>query len=278
MTQSKAYTMSDQSLTKNEMITLKNIWAGYEKNPILEEINLTVNEQDFIGIIGPNGGGKTTLLKVLLGLIKPFQGTINIMGYSPEKGRKYMGYVPQIFEFDRHFPLKVEDVVKMGRLSRNRLFQRYNQKDKEKVIQSLEAVGLLNLYKNSIGELSGGQRQRVYIARALACDPQILLLDEPTASVDPQSQKDIYELLKELNKTITILMISHDMGAVSRYVKTVACLNRRLYYHQDKLITAEMLENTYQCPIDLVAHGIPHRVFSEHSCVENDHNHDHSCP
>lgn len=246
------------------MIKLENIWAGYDQNLILQDVNLTVNELDFLGIIGPNGGGKTTLLKVLLGLIKPVQGNINIMGYSPEKGRKYIGYVPQIFEFDRNFPLKVEDVVKMGCLSRKRLFQRYNQKDQEKVIKSLEQVGLFKLRQTSISELSGGQRQRVYIARALACEPQILLLDEPTASVDTQSQKEIYELLKTLNQSITIIMISHDMGAVSTYVKTVACLNRRLYYHQDKLITSEMLEKTYQCPIDLVTHGFPHRVFREH--------------
>jgi zinc transport system ATP-binding protein len=258
--------MIEKSTFQNPLITLENIWAGYDRNLILENINLKVNEQDFIGIIGPNGGGKTTLLKVLLGLIKPLQGNISIMGYNAEKGRKYIGYVPQIFEFDRHFPVKVEDVVKMGRLSRSRLFHRYNQKDQEKVNQSLDQVGLLNLKKRPIGELSGGQRQRVYIARALASNPQILLLDEPTASVDPQSQKDIYELLKELNKTITIILISHDISAVSTYVKTVGCLNRNLHYHQDKLITSEMLEKTYQCPVDLVAHGVPHRVFKNHSC------------
>ena len=196
------------------------------------------------------------------------------MGYSPEKGRKYIGYVPQIFEFDRSFPLKVEDVVKMGCLSEKRLFQRYNKKDKQKVIKALEQVGLLKYRNHSIGELSGGQRQRVYIARAIATNPQILLLDEPTASVDPQSQKEIYELLKQLNESITIVMISHDMNAVSTYVKTVGCLNRQLHYHQDKLITSEMLEKTYQCPIDLVAHGVPHRVFNSHNSCNN-HTHKH---
>jgi zinc transport system ATP-binding protein len=268
---SKISIMSEQLSSQHELINLQHIWAGYNnKEFILEDINLTVKEQDFIGIIGPNGGGKTTLLKVLLGLIKPTQGTVEIMGYPPHKGRKYMGYVPQIFEFDRRFPVKVEDVVKMGRL--NRIFTRYHQQDQQKVIQSLEEVGILHLRHRLISELSGGQRQRVYLARALASDPHILLLDEPTANVDPQSQKEIYQLLKELNQKITIIMISHDMSAVSTYVKTVGCLNRHLHYHQDKLITSEMLEKTYQCPIDLVAHGIPHRVFQEHSC---DHHHKH---
>lgn len=265
--------ISEQRTLPHELINLKHIWAGYNnKEFILEDINLTVKEQDFMGIIGPNGGGKTTLLKVLLGLLKPSKGTVEIMGYAPQKGRKYLGYVPQIFEFDRRFPIKVKDVVKMGRLNRHRIFKRYDQQDQQKVIQSLEEVGILHLQNRLISELSGGQRQRVYLARALASDPQILLLDEPTANVDPQSQKEIYELLKELNQNITIIMISHDMGAVSTYVKTVGCLNRHLHYHQDKLITSEMLEKTYQCPIDLVAHGIPHRVFQEHSC--DDHHHE----
>lgn len=253
----------------NQVITLNHVWAGYGSTPVIEDINLIVNELDFIGIIGPNGGGKTTLLKVLLGLISPMQGEVKILDRSVKVGRRSIGYVPQWLEFDRDFPIQVEDVVRMGRLGKRRLLQRYNAKDRAIVTHSLEQVGILNLRSRPIGKLSGGERQRVYIARALASEPQILLLDEPTANVDTKIQKSIYELLKELNKNITILMISHDLGAISTYVKTVGCLNHHLSYHNDKQITSEMIEQTYQCPVDLIAHGLPHRVLPSHSSQEN---------
>ncbi len=251
-----------------QVITLNQVWAGYNSHPVLEDINLVVKELDFLGIIGPNGGGKTTLIKLLLGLISPLKGEVKIFDRPVKSGRRYVGYVPQLLEFDRDFPIRVDQVVPMGRLGKRRLLQRYNQKDETIVTRSLEQVGMLELRSRSIGELSGGERQRVYIARALASEPRILLLDEPTASVDSKVQKSIYQLLKELNQSITILMISHDLGAVSSYVKTVACLNHRLFYHNDKLITPKMLEETYQCPVDLIAHGVPHRVFPSHSSPE----------
>jgi zinc transport system ATP-binding protein len=153
----------------------------------------------------------------------------------------------------------------MGRLGKRKLFHRYNKKDREIVRRSLDQVGMLDKGDRPIGDLSGGERQRVYIARALASEPQILLLDEPTANVDSRIQNSIYELLKELNKYMTIVMISHDLGAVSSYVKTVGCLNRRLHYHNTKQITSSMIEQAYQCPVDLIAHGVPHRVFPEHN-------------
>jgi zinc transport system ATP-binding protein len=247
-----------------EVIKISHVWAGYQQKPVLEDINLIVKELDFLGLIGPNGGGKTTLLKVLLGLIKPFQGEITIMGRSVNKGRRYIGYVPQLLEFDRNFPLLVRDVVAMGRLGKRGLLQRYNHQDWEIVNGCLEQVGMAHLGDRPMGKLSGGERQRVYIARALATKPSLLLLDEPTANVDSKIQNNIYELLGELNQSMTIVMVSHDLGAISTYVKTVGCLNRNLFYHGDKLITSEMVEQTYQCPVDLIAHGIPHRVFPEH--------------
>lgn len=246
-------------------INIENLWFRYEKDTILEDINLQVEEGDFVGLIGPNGGGKTTLLKALLGLVKPQQGRIQILNRSLEQGRRYVGYVPQWLEFDRDFPVRVLDVVKMGRLGRGKIFRRYNAQDESIVNQCLDRVGLTSFGDRPLAALSGGQRQRVYIARALASQPQILLLDEPTANVDTKAQHSIYELLADLNQNITIIMISHDLGAISRYVKTVGCLNRYLHYHRDRVITPAMIEATYQCPVDLIAHGVPHRVFPEHS-------------
>lgn len=247
-----------------EVISIQHLWAGYDREPILEDINLAVKELDFIGLIGPNGSGKTTLFKVLLGLLQPLQGEVRIMGKTVKKGRQYLGYVPQKVEFDRDFPINVWDVVKLGRLGKRRLLQRYNSKDDEYVAEALRSVEMLHLRDSPMGELSGGQQKRVYIARALAMKPKILLLDEPLASIDPQGETHIYQLLKQLNEHITILMISHDIGAIASCVKTVGCLNRRLFYHGEKQVTPEMLEVVYQCPVDLIAHGVPHRVFPQH--------------
>ncbi|MBN1642244.1 MAG: metal ABC transporter ATP-binding protein [Anaerolineae bacterium] len=262
---------------RREVIAIRHLWAGYEHEQVLEDVNLSVRELDFIGLIGPNGGGKTTLIKVLLGLLPPTRGEVQVMGMSPREGRRYIGYVPQFVEFDREFPISVWDVACMGRLGRRGLFHRFTAEDDAVVAAALRQVEMLDLRDQPIGELSGGQRQRVYIARALATEPAILLLDEPTASVDPQIRTSIFELLRDLNDRATILMISHDMGAVSSYVKTVGCVNRRLFYHNERHLTPEMLELAYQCPIDLLAHGVPHRVLAEHDHAAHDHAaHDHA--
>jgi len=247
-----------------EVISVRHVWAGYDHEDVLEDVNLSVRELDFVGLIGPNGGGKTTLLKVLLGLIHPTRGEVRIMGKSIREGRTHIGYVPQAVEFDREFPISVWEVTRMGRLGRRRVLQRFSAEDDHFVAEALRSVGMLDLGKRSIGALSGGQRQRVYIARALAAEPSILLLDEPMASVDPQVSTTIYELLGQLNDHVTILMVSHDVSAVSSYVKTVGCINRFLFYHGGKELTPEMMDAAYQCPVDLIAHGVPHRVFHEH--------------
>jgi zinc transport system ATP-binding protein len=253
---------------RKEVIAVRHLWASYGNEPVLEDINLSVRELDFIGLIGPNGGGKTTLLKVLLGLLPPTRGELQVLGKSIEEGRRCIGYVPQSVEFDRDFPISVWDVARMGRLGKRRLLQRYTTEDDEIVAQALRNVDMWALRDRPIGALSGGQRQRVYIARALASEPEILLLDEPMASVDAQVSSSLYELLSRLNEHITILLVSHDMSAVSSYVKTIGCLNRRLFYHGTKQITPDMMKAAYGCPIDLIAHGIPHRVLPEHITEE----------
>jgi len=259
---------SDIAERASEVISIRNLWAGYDHEPVLEDINLSVKELDFIGLIGPNGSGKTTFFKVLLGLLKPMHGEVRILGMSVQKGRRYIGYVPQSVEFDHAFPISVWEVVLLGRLGKRRLFQPYTAKDQTIVAKALRDVEMLHLRDRAIGELSGGQRKRVYIARALATEPRILLLDEPLAGIDPHAGSHIYELLKQLNRHLTILLISHDIGAIATCVKTVGCLNRRLFYHGEKQITPEMLNTVYNCPIDLIAHGIPHRVFSSHFIEE----------
>lgn len=249
-----------------EVISVRGLWAGYNGEIVLQDVNLSVEEGDFIGLIGPNGGGKTTFLKVLLGLHPPLRGEVRILGMGVRESRRYVGYVPQVAEFDREFPIQVWDVVRMGRMGHRGLLRRFTREDDEVVAELLREVGMWEHRDRPFGELSGGQRQRVYIARALAQEPKILLLDEPLASVDPEMRTSIYDLLQRLNteEGITILMVSHDMGAISSYVKTVGCLNRRLVYHASKEITAEMLEKGYVCPVDLIAHGLPHRVFAPH--------------
>ncbi|WP_445475425.1 metal ABC transporter ATP-binding protein [Methanococcoides methylutens] len=247
-----------------EAIVLKDIWFHYNDTPILEEVNLVVKEHDFLAIIGPNGGGKSTLLKVILGLIKPSRGTVTVLGEIPQKARKFIGYVPQYSLIDLNFPISVWEVVLMGRLSHIGLLKRYGEDDKEKALDALKIVDMFDYKDRQIGSLSGGQRQRVFIARALAADPKLLLLDEPAAGVDIVRQEEFYELLERLKEKMAIVIVSHDISAVSVHVDKIACLNRKLYYHNSKELLPDDLEAAYQYPVDLIAHGIPHRLFKKH--------------
>jgi len=247
------------------LIQIEHLYTGYNQETVLFDINLTVWKDDFVGLIGPNGGGKTTLLKTILGLIPPIKGTVRVMGQSPQRGRSRIGYVPQFSIYDADFPISVLDVVRMGRLSPKRLFKPYNDQDNAIAHERLDWVGMLKHKDRALRELSGGQRQRVYIARALAAEPKLLLLDEPTISVDIEASQQIYDLLNQINQHgVTILLVSHDLNTVSSHVKSIACLNREMHYHGEKEITAEMLQATYGCPVDLIAHGLPHRVLADH--------------
>jgi len=252
-------------MKSEEVVSIKDIWVHYDGIPILEGISLSVASGDFLGIIGPNGGGKTTLLKVILGLVNPSHGRVYVLGQAPERSRHRIGYVPQYNLFDREFPINVRDTVLMGCNGKAGLIRRYSREDKELAQGALKTVGMLSYQKHQIGKLSGGEQQRVFIARALVSRPKLLLLDEPTASVDSSMQIQFYELLVKLKKDMTIIMVSHDISAVSIYVDKIACLNHQLFYHGSKEIEPEVLEATYKCPVQMIAHGaIPHRVLKEH--------------
>ncbi len=245
-------------------IEMKNVYFAYEKTPILEDVTFLLKQGDFLGIIGPNGSGKTTLLKLMLGIIKPDSGEIKVLGKPPHHANHRIGYVPQNLDFNITFPISVLDVALMGRLSRARIGRWYSGEDFPKAEDALRKVGMWKHRRASIGRLSVGQRQRVFIARALATDPEILFLDEPTASVDLEFGTNLFDLLHQLNEKVTIVTITHDVGVISRHVKSVACVNRSLTFHSDKRISAEMIDAAYQCPVDLIAHGLPHRVLPSH--------------
>jgi len=248
-----------------KVVELRNVRANYGEVRALEDVSLDVYEHDFLGVIGPNGGGKSTLLKVILALVRPQRGFVSVLGQSPEHARSRVGYVSQRYAFDRDFPASVWDVVMMGRYSSAGILRRYDDVDRAKAEEALRRVGMLDRRNTQIGGLSGGQQQRVFVARALVSEPQLLLLDEPTASIDSSMQAEFYELLEALKDTLTIIMVSHDIGAISVHVDKIACLNRKMYYHGSAEITADILEATYQCPVQLIAHGtVPHRVLKEH--------------
>jgi len=248
----------------SSVASLNNVWVNYNGFTALEDVSLSIEEQDFVGIIGPNGGGKSTLLKTMLGLIEPSRGNVEILGMAPRKASRQVGYVAQFQNFDRHFPINVWEVVLMGRLGHAGLLKGYSTQDRDAAREALEKVEMAGCKNRHISQLSGGQQQRVLIARALATRPKLLLLDEPMSNVDSAMQKGFYELLSELNRQMAIVMVSHDISAVSQYVKKVACLNRKLYYHGTGQLTTEDLEATYQCPVELIAHGAPHRVLKDH--------------
>ena len=246
-------------------IEIKDLYVTYGDGLALESINISVNEGDFLGIIGPNGGGKSTLLKAILGLIPVSRGEIRIFGKPTAERTAAIGYVPQFSAVDRRFPITVLETVLSG-MTPNRLtpFLRFSKAQRETAMETLREVGIEKLAARRISELSGGEFQRLLIARALATKPAILLLDEPTASVDPASRESIYALLHKLNGRITIVLVTHDLLAVSSAVKEIACLNETLVYHGEPKLSGEVVNKLYGCPVELIAHGVPHRVLGEH--------------
>lgn len=249
----------------DKALHIKNLSVNYGNTTAISNICLEVNDKEFLGIIGPNGGGKSTFLKAVLGLIKYSEGEVNIYGNQISKVTGKIGYVPQIAQMDKTFPINALEVVMTGFLQGNmHPFFKYTKSHREQAENILEKVGLKALKGRQINGLSGGEFQRLLIARALAVDPKILFLDEPTASVDPMSRQTIYTLLSELNKNITIIMVTHDLFAISSKVTSIACLNKELVYHGVPELTEDVVNRLYGCPVDLIAHGVPHRVLKMH--------------
>jgi len=248
-----------------KLLEIKNLSAGYDNNIVLENISLEVFSGDFIGVIGPNGGGKTTLIKTILGLIKPVSGEMNLY-----ISKTNIGYLPQVNQIDKRFPITVIDVVRSGKAN-SALFSSFhkNTEEKEKAELLLAEMGISGIRNKPIGELSGGQMQRVFLCRALMNQPELLVLDEPSTYVDNNFEGELYLKLKELNEQMAILLISHDVGTISFFVKTIACVNRSLHHHPSNIISEEQL-TSYNCPLQIITHGnIPHTVLKLHE--EHDH-------
>jgi zinc transport system ATP-binding protein len=244
------------------LLEIRSLSAGYGSNTVLNDINFSVKENDFIGVIGPNGGGKTTLLKVILGLIKPVTGSI-IFNEDLNK-RNRIGYLPQMSAGDNSFPVTVMDVVLSGLMINKSAVARIKSEDRKMALSVLAELGLRESGRSPLNELSGGQLQRVFLGRAIIGSPSLLLLDEPDNFVDATFENDFYQKLHDLNNRMAILMVSHDIGTISTHVKSFACVNRKLHYHPSSEITNEQL-SSYDCPIQLVSHGrVPHTVLEKH--------------
>ena len=252
-------------MENSSIVDFRQVSFSYNGMVILENVNLTVKKYDLTSIVGPNGGGKTTFLKLMLGLLKPTSGEIKIFGENPQNVRNRIGYMPQYMNFDSRFPITVLETVLMGRLER-RWGGPYSKGDKQKALMALEKVGLGEVSKKLFSELSGGQRQRVLIARAIVGEPELLLLDEPTANIDALVEAKLFEFLGELNKNMTILMVSHDLGFVSDIVKHVICVNKKVQLHPTSEITHDLINRLYGEEVRIIRH--------DHDCIEKGHTHD----
>lgn len=233
-------------------IRIKELSFGYTRQPILENVNLNVSSKEFASIVGPNGGGKTTLLKLILGLLQPARGHIQVLGGTPEKVRHHIGYMPQHAYLDMQFPATVQDVVLMGRLSGKKFW--FWKKDRASTLKALEKVDMADYINSGFSALSGGQKQRVLIARALCTQPRMLILDEPTANVDNETGETLFSILSELNREMTILLVSHDIGLVSKYVKHVICVNRQVVTHPTAKLEGALIKDIYDGEFKLVRH------------------------
>ncbi|MCW8905386.1 metal ABC transporter ATP-binding protein [Sedimenticola sp.] len=241
-------------MNPSPVVSLQDVSFSYGGPCVLDNVSLEVGEHEFIGIVGPNAGGKSTLLKLMLGLLEPLRGKVRVLGESPERSRTQIGYVPQYPQFSRDFPITVEQTVMMGRLGMSGLFGNYRRHDREVARQAMVETEVADLAARQLCTLSGGQLQRVLMARALACEPRILMLDEPTANIDMRIETEIFDLLKRFNRRMTIIVVSHDVGFISGYVSRVACLNRTLICHHTAAIDGDAIRALYDADVRMVEH------------------------
>ncbi|MFI5333824.1 MAG: metal ABC transporter ATP-binding protein [Chlamydiales bacterium] len=230
---------------RKKILEIDNLSFGYEKTPILQGVDLAIHEGEFIVIFGPNGGGKTTFLKLLMGFLEPVSGTISLFGKTPRKARQKLSYVPQVAQFDRQFPLSVLELVLMGRLNQTKWWGGFPREAKKEALDALEKVGLLEKAPAPFGTLSGGQAQRALIARALVSNPELLLLDEPTASVDPEAEKQIHALLLKLKGSMTILMVTHDLQPLLEKADRLLCVHRTVGSYTPKQVCEHFAVGLY---------------------------------
>ena len=249
-----------------KLIELKEVTAGYDDKVVLRDVSLDVWRDDFLGIIGPNGGGKTTLLKVILGLLPPSAGTIRRFGAKGEEVSSLrIGYLPQMSLIDRKFPISVREVVASGLAAEKPLFRSFSREQEARIEEVIARMGLEELARRPIGELSGGQLQRVLLGRSIVSRPSLLILDEPNSYVDKRFESRFYQLLGEINHESAIILVSHDIGTVLSMVKNIACVNETLHYHPGTDVSERWLGEKYACPIELIGHGdLPHRVLGKH--------------
>jgi zinc transport system ATP-binding protein len=235
-------------------VAIRDVTFSYDGTPVIDHANLTIGCGEFVTVVGPNGGGKSTLLRLVLGLLVPDSGTVEVLGCHPEESKPRMGYVPQQSDTDPGFPATVLDVVLMGRLGRTRLLGTYTRDDTTAAMAALDDVELADLARRPFSKLSGGQRQRALIARALVSEPDILLLDEPAASLDIAMEKDLYDILHRLRERLTVLLVSHDLAFVSGFTDTVACVNRTVAVHTTSEVTPELINELYGRDVRFVRH------------------------
>ena len=257
-------------MSAEPVISLRDVSFSYGGTLVLEDVNLSLNPREAVCIVGPNGGGKTTLVKLILGLLVPQQGVVRVFGQPPRRSRLRAGYMPQYVQHDPQFPVTVMDIVLMGRLGRGGLsgvLGWHGQADRRAALDALGQVGMEDFWRRPFASLSGGQRQRVLIARALCCKPDLLLLDEPTANVDSLVEARLLDVLRKLNQQMTILMVSHDLGFVSGLVESVICVNRRVMIHPTSQMTGDAIRDLYGGEVRMVRHD----EFSPHSGMEHPH-------
>ena len=249
---------------RKKIISLHNVGVSYEGHAALEGVNLDIYEDDFIGIIGPNGGGKSSLVKAIMGAVE-HNGEIEISDIL-RKGNHYkIGYMPQVSQFDMRFPISIEEVVLSGLQTEKGFFGRYTKEDKLLAHKTLEKMGIAELAARPIGEVSGGEMQRALLCRAIISEPKLLILDEPTNFVDNSFEREFYAMVQELSQNMAVMIVSHDLGTITSVVKSIVCVNRTAHRHDSNVLTEEQLRN-YNCPIQIVSHGhIPHTVLEHHS-------------